>query len=102
MNILIQVDQLLDWQEISFSSIVLTHGDCNGHFSKHRQGLSETYTLHCICGLEIVIKASEGAKELIQKIAVGAEAVELDHGSYLCNRAAKSIVVVPVIPTQNN
>lgn len=100
MDISIQVGQLPDRQEISFLSIVLSHGECKGHFTKHRQGLSENYTLRCICGLEIVINANEGAKELIEKIAVGAESVELVQGSYSCNRAAKSVVVLPLISTQ--
>lgn len=100
MNISIEVGELQDRQDISFLSISLSHRECKGLFAKHRQGLTENYTLRCICGLTIILNANEGAKELIEKIAVGAEATELMPGTYSCNRTAESVFVLPAIPAQ--
>lgn len=85
MSATLLVSLLPDREETSFSSVVLHHAACLGlPMSKNRSVVTGDFTLHCKCGLKVVLPESSGAIEEITKIALGYENTQLGSGSYFC------------------
>lgn len=96
MVVSIEVGLLPDSKDISFTSIGLSHAECeDAALTVHRQPTSGKYSLRCGCGLEIVLPDNGAAVALISKVAVGAEATQLELGTFDCNPSASVIYIVP-------
>lgn len=64
MTITISVTPLTDAQDITFRELEMLH-DCGSRpITKHRNPISDRYTLRCACGLEILLTGTEAQRQI--------------------------------------
>lgn len=64
MTITISVTPLMDTQDIAFHELELLHDCGSGPIAKHRNPITDRYTLRCACGLEILLAGTEAQKQI--------------------------------------
>lgn len=64
MTITISVTPLMDPQDIAFHELELLHDCGSGSIAKHRDPVTDRYTLRCACGLEILLSGREAQKQI--------------------------------------
>lgn len=86
MILRIRVQPFKDNEDISFGDIVLYHDACvDRPLVKHRNILSDDFTLKCICGLEVELPANGQAQQAIVRVAIGCEPGILHADQFRCN-----------------
>lgn len=64
MAITLTVRPLADAQDIAFHELELRHDCGSGPLTKHRNPVTDQYTLRCDCGLEVFLVGDEAQKQI--------------------------------------
>ena len=83
MTLVIQVVPITDRQPSGFSQLQLYHHGCDGvRLIKHRNPMTEQYTLQCTCGLTIQLPADGPAIAAFNLTAIDEQPRTVPSGSY--------------------
>lgn len=92
----IEVAPLPDSQESVLSAVSLSHKGCRHlSISKHRDVLTDVYTLRCPCGLEISFPQIGVAAATILDVAIRGLPTVLDTGTFLSTTETKPVHLAP-------
>lgn len=97
MILRIRVQPLKDNEDISFGDIVLYHDTCvERSMMKHRNIVSDDFTLKCICGLEVELPADGQAQQAIVRVAIGSEPGTVEASQVRCNFDVEHVALAAV------